>query len=119
MVRRIREAVHARHNEQYEREVEKTRDGDDDEHLVGGVAHAGRRGLQYVLRPCCGRDYRGRAVADYVMTVLVVVVVMVAVVMRGRHCARTRAVGRCARGRPSVGGRHPVMIAAVPDGAPP
>lgn len=47
-MRRVGEAVHARHYEQYERKVEETRDGNYDEHFVGRVAHAVRGGVQHV-----------------------------------------------------------------------
>jgi len=50
MIRRVGEAVHARHYEQYEREIQEACDGDYDEHFVGRVTHAGRCGVQDVRR---------------------------------------------------------------------
>lgn len=47
-MRRVSEAVDACHYEQYEREVQETRDGDDDKHFVGRVAHAVRSGVKHV-----------------------------------------------------------------------
>lgn len=59
MVRRVGETVHARHYDQYEREVEETRDCDYDEHFVGRVAHARRRNVLENVR----RRRPSRAVA--------------------------------------------------------
>lgn len=59
-MRRVSEAVHARHDEQYERKVEETRDGDDNKHFVGRVAHAVRRGVWQNMRwRRLGRPGRG------------------------------------------------------------
>lgn len=56
MVRRIGEAVHARHNQQYEREVQEARDGNDDQHFVGCVAHADRGGVERDVGLRAGRS---------------------------------------------------------------
>lgn len=107
MVRRVGEAVHARHYEQYERKVQEARDGDDDEHLVGRVAHAVRSGVKHVWR----RPGRRRVVpVEHVVSAVVF-----------DHGARDAVCG----GRGYSSGRPPpvrwchfVVFTVVPDRAP-
>lgn len=89
-MRRIGEAVHACHNEQYERKVEETGDGYNDEHFIGRVAHAVRGGVQHV-RWCPGRR---RVVAT-----------------RHQHVVSVMVPNR---GRPSVWWCHFVVFPVVP-----
>jgi len=112
--------MHARHDEQYERKIQETRDGDDDEHFVGRVAHAVRRGvLQHVRRRWLWRPGRGVVAADR-SGQHVVPAVMAARDHRGRanhvghRCRRCRSAG----GRPSVRRSHFVVLAVVPDRTP-
>lgn len=119
-MRRVREAVHARHDKQYEREVKETRDGDYDEHFVGRVAHAVRRGVLQHMRwrrlrwPRCSVVAAGRSDQH------VVPVVMPARHGRGRanDVGHRRRGRRPARGRPSVGRCHFVVFAVVPGRTP-
>lgn len=120
VMRRVREAVHARHNKQYERKVQETCDGDDDEHFVGRVAHAVRRGVLQNMRwrrlrwPGCGVVAAGRSDQH------VVPAVMPASDGRGRtnDVSHRRHGRRPARGRPSVGRCHFVVLTVVPDRTP-
>lgn len=96
VMRRVGEAVHARHYQQYKREVQEARDGDDDEHFVGRVAHAGRGGVHHDVWLRTGRR-RG----------------VVTMVVSHLH----RAVGGPGF-RPQARRRHLVVSPVVPDGAP-
>lgn len=121
-MRRVREAVHARHDEQYECKIQETRDGDYDEHFVGRVAHAVRCGVLHHVR----RRRRWlwwpsrRVVAADRSDQHVVPAVMAARDDRGRtndvghRCHRCRSTG----GRPSVRRSHFVVLAVVPDRSP-
>lgn len=127
-MRRVREAVHARHYEQYERKVQEARDGDDDEHFVGRVTHAvrgggGRRRVQHVWRP--GRRGRRRRSRRRVVAVRDHHAVVPAMVPRADDRGGSAVRGddggdRDAGGRPSVGrGRCRLVMFPVVSDRPP
>lgn len=121
VMRRVSETVHARHYEQYEREVQEARDGYYDEHLVGRVAHAGRRGVQQHVRGrrrgrCRRIGRRPQRVASVGRQQRGDVVVVPPVVRRAGYGAARTVV----RGRPPIRRCHvlAVVLAVVSDRPP-
>lgn len=98
-MRRVREAVHARHYEQDERKVQEARDGDNDQHFVGRVAHADRSGVQDVRRR---RRRRRQRPGRHRVVAVVGEHVMPTAVVRD-HVGAVAAAGKTVRGAgPSV-----------------